>query len=450
MSFRGRNALILGLGKSGLSSALLLRHLGASVFVSELKNEKDIPSAYLSQLKKEGIPFEAGNNSLSSLDQKDLLIISPGVPADTPILQEAAKKNLEIISEVELAYRLTSVPIIAITGTNGKTTTTTLVAELLKASGKKVLLGGNIGTPLTQLCLEKGDYLVAEISSFQMEYSPTFRPHIALFLNFTDDHIYRHGSRENYFSQKLRLFQNQTSRDYAILNSDDPWVNGVAEKISSQAVFFSRQKKIPVGAFVEDSMIKLCLNGNTQDILPQKELFIKGSHNIENGLAALCAAALCNVSPQMIRKVLKEFRGVTHRLEWVANIHGIDYYNDSKGTNYDSTIKAIEAFDRPIHLILGGVDKGGDMTTLLELIRNKVSHVLLIGQSSPLYAERLKAVGFKNVILAEDMAGALRNARVVAKSGEIVLLSPACASFDQYNNYEERGNHFKSLVNDVK
>lgn len=446
MTYSGKNILILGLGKSGLSSALLLHRLGASVSATDSKKETEIPPTFLAQLKEKSIPLEAGKNSEESLKGKDLVVVSPGVPADAPLLLEAKKRGIEIISEVELAYRLTEVPIIAVTGTNGKTTTTTLVSELLKSAGKKVLLGGNIGTPLTQSCQEKADYIVAEISSFQMEYSPTFRACVAIFLNFTDDHLYRHGTRESYFQQKMKLFLNQTAHDHAVLNQDDEWVNRISTQIPSQCAFFSRKEKVQKGAFLENGVLKIASNGVVTDILPAQELFIKGNHNIENGLAALCAAALCQVPPEIMRQVLRSFKGVPHRLEWVADLDGVNYYNDSKGTNGDSTIKALEAFDRPIRLILGGVDKGGDLSPLIQLIHQKVIQVLLIGESSPLYREKLKNSGYTNFIETQEMASAVAEARKSAKPGEIVLLSPACASFDQYKNYEERGEHFKSLV----
>ncbi|MBN2057458.1 MAG: UDP-N-acetylmuramoyl-L-alanine--D-glutamate ligase [Candidatus Saganbacteria bacterium] len=421
---------VLGLAKSGLAAAERLKGLGKQVFLSETKPRSQISPASLKALAELGLEAEFGGHSQKVL-LADLIVISPGIPLDIPIVRQAAAKGIPVISEIELAYRLLTKPIIAITGTNGKTTTTTLIGELLKAAGKKVAVAGNIGEPLVLVDDTALDYIIAEISSYQLETIVDFRPWISVILNIQPDHLVRHGDMSGYIKAKARIFINQTGDDYLVFNEDDPAVKKMAKTASCRLKGFSKD----------------CFKIITLD---PKEIKIPGRHNLENSLAAATVADICGVDKQVVAEVLKNFPGVEHRIEMVAEGNGVTYYNDSKATNPDSTLVALETFaGRGIVLILGGKDKGTELATLSKKIKEFVKFVVLIGEATDRFAAALKQAGYSAVSRVNDLEAAVRTAGAKAVKGDIVLLSPACASFDMFANFEERGRVFKQIVKEV-
>ncbi|MFT4113302.1 UDP-N-acetylmuramoyl-L-alanine--D-glutamate ligase [Silvibacterium sp.] len=452
MELKGKKVLVVGLGKSGLAAALFLRRQGAQVTVSDIRSAavlgKDIPA-----LLEEGIMVEAGGHGLLTFRRQDLIVVSPGVPLDTPELAQVRALGLTIIGEVELAARFLKGRSLAITGSNGKTTTTSLCGEILAAGGLKTAVGGNIGLPVIALVdgsTEEG-WSVLEISSFQLETTDSFRPNISVILNITPDHLDRHGSFENYVAAKERIFAQQTPEDALVLNADDEAsaktaVHAGASGHGPAIYWFSRKRVVRQGAFVHDGTLffRSSENAAQEAILRVDEIPLKGGHNIENVLAAVCAARLAGVDASAIRVAVKGFKAVAHRLEFVAEIDGVAYYNDSKATNVDATIKALEAFPGGIHLILGGKDKGSDYRVLRPLLHERVKAVYTIGAA----AEKIQAhiEGAAPIVSAGTLAVAVAKAAETAKAGELVLLAPACSSFDQFENYEQRGQAFKELV----
>jgi UDP-N-acetylmuramoylalanine--D-glutamate ligase len=361
------------------------------------------------------------------------------------MLVQARALGEGVIGEIELAAQFLPGPIVAITGSNGKTTTTTLTGEILTAGGLSALVGGNIGTPAISLAerAKPETVIVLEVSSFQLETIQTFRPKVAVVLNVTPDHLDRHRTFEVYANAKARMFENQRGDDFAVLNEDDPTCVAMAARTMAQVFWFSRQKEVKQGAWVREGKI-LFRDGNQQrDIMQVSEIPLKGAHNLENVLAAVCAGALMGCVPENIRKAVRDFKAVEHRLEFVATIRGVDYYNDSKATNVDATIKALESFPANIHLILGGKDKGSDYSVLNDLLRQRVKRVYTIGAAAAKIESQIKGA---EVVPAETLENALRKANAAAVAGDVVLLAPACASFDQFKNYEQRGQVFKEIV----
>jgi UDP-N-acetylmuramoylalanine--D-glutamate ligase len=379
-----------------------------------------------------------------------LIVVSPGVPVDAPLLVQARAMGEAVIGEIELAAKFLPGPMVAITGSNGKTTTTTLTGEILAAGGVPTLVGGNIGTPAISLTerATRETAIVLEVSSFQLETIHTFRPKVAVVLNVTPDHLDRHRTFEAYVDAKARIFENQTGEDFAVLNEDDPTCVAMAARTRAQVFWFSRHKEVKQGAWVRDGNIVFRDGPQEQrsqqrEIMQVSEIALKGAHNLENVLAAVCAGALMGCSPEKIRQAVRDFKAVEHRLEFVATIRGVDYYNDSKATNVDATIKALESFPANIHLILGGKDKGSDYTVLNNLLRQRVKRVYTIGAAAAKIESQVKDV---EVVHAETLESAVRKANAVAQSGDVVLLAPACASFDQFKNYQQRGQVFKQIV----
>ena len=362
-----------------------------------------------------------------------------------PIVQ-ARTSGEPIIGEIELAAQSLPGRIVAITGSNGKTTTTTLTGEILTAGGLPTLVGGNIGTPAISLVERaKPDHIIVlEVSSFQLETIQTFRPKMAVILNITPDHLDRHRTFAAYAGAKARIFENQQADDFAVLNADDPNCVALAEGIRAHICWFSRKKEVQQGASVQDGRIGFRDAGGKREIMLVSEIPLKGAHNLENVLAAICAGALMGVKPEHIRRAVQQFKAVEHRLEYVATIRGVDYYNDSKATNVDATIKALESFPANIHLILGGKDKGSDYTVLNDLLRERVKRVYTIGAAAEKIESHIK--GAAEIVPAETLDDAVRRAAAVAQAGDVVLLAPACASFDQFDNYEHRGRVFKEVV----
>ncbi len=447
MELKGKRVLVVGLGRSGLAAALFLRRQGAQVTVSDVRSaqalEKDIP-----MLLEEGIAVEAGGHGLLTFRRQDLLVVSPGVPLDTPEIRQVRGFGQTIIGEVELASRFLKGHTLAITGSNGKTTTTTLCGAILTASGMPTLVGGNIGIPVVALTDESREngWNVLELSSFQLETIDTFRAEIAVLLNITPDHLDRHGSFDNYRLAKERIFANQTAADFLVLNADDEVASRAAARARSQVYWFSRTRVVRQGAFVLNDivMFRASEQSAAEPIVPVASIPLKGTHNLENVLAAVAAARLAGVAAEVIRETVEGFHAVEHRLEFVAKVDGVDYYNDSKATNVDAAAKAVASFAGGIHLILGGKDKDSDYRLLGPLLAGRVRAVYTVGTAAEKIESHLH--GAVTVRRAGTIDVAIEQAAAVAEPGDTVLLAPACSSFDQFSDYEQRGQHFKELV----
>ena len=429
--WEAKKITIFGLGKSGMAAAKRLIPLKAQVTITESLGEDKLDKNLLSQMRDIGVKLELGGHTSASIEEAELIVVSPGVHLDLPVILEAKKRNIPVISEIELACRFFCKPIIAVTGTNGKTTTCTLIYEYLKAAGRPIAVAGNIGTPLISIDDKDLDFIVLEISSYQLETILTFRPWISMILNLTEDHIERHKSMDEYASAKARIFMNQRKTDYLIYNAEDKIVSSLVTQSEARLVPFSKKR-----SFI-----------NPKDIL------IPGEHNLENALAAALAAMICGVPEGTIKKVLASFSGVEHRIEFVAEKRKVKFYNDSKGTNPDSTIVALKALSNGsnnIILIAGGRDKGGDLTDLVHMISDNVKKVVLIGEAAERFGRALKSNNYDNIVFAGDFKEAVNTSYSLAIQEDIVLLSPACASFDMFSNFEERGKIFKDLVLSLK
>lgn len=447
MELKDKRILVVGLGKSGVASAIFLRKQGAQVTVSDVRSVEAL-AAELPALLDAGIMVEAGGHGLLTFRRQDLIVVSPGVPFDTPELVQARNLGTPVIGELELASRFLKGNILAITGSNGKTTTTALCGEIFRAGGQPTQVGGNIGVPVIALISESSDqgWNVLEVSSFQLETIVDFQPKIAVILNITPDHLDRHGSMENYIAAKERIFLNQTAADFLVLNAEDPQTQQAAIRANAQIFWISGRRPVRQGAFVyQDAIVwRATEQSAPEPVLPLKEIPLKGSHNVENVLAAVCAAKLAGISAEVIRKSVAAFRAVEHRLEFVARIHGVEFYNDSKATNVDATMKAIAAFPGGIHLILGGKDKDSDYTTLVPLLKERVRAVYTIGAAAEKIEKQI--AGATQIIPSQTLERAIEQAASQAQSGDVVLLAPACSSFDQFENYEHRGRCFKQFV----
>jgi UDP-N-acetylmuramoylalanine--D-glutamate ligase len=444
MELNGKRVLVVGLGKSGVASALFMKAHGARVTVSDTKSGDELRNE-IPVLLDNGITVETGGHGDRTFQGQDLIVVSPGVPVDAPPLVQARSLGESVIGEIELAAQFLPGPIVAITGSNGKTTTTTLTGEIMTASGFPALVGGNIGTPAISLAerAKPGTVIVLEISSFQLETIQSFRPKVAVVLNVTPDHLDRHRTFEIYAAAKTRIFENQQSEDCAVLNADDPTCVAMSKKTRAQVYWFSRQNEVERGTWVREGNIVFRDGSGQREIMQVSEIPLKGAHNLENVLAAVCASVLMGCTAEKIRQAVHDFKAVEHRLEFVASIGGVDYYNDSKATNVDATIKALESFPANIHLILGGKDKGSDYTVLNDLLRQRVKRVYTIGAAAAKIESQIKG---PEVVHAETLENAIRQAHASAHSGDVVLLAPACASFDQFKSYEHRGRNFKEMV----
>ena len=444
MNLKNQRVLVVGLGKSGVASALFLKARGARVTVSDTKSQDELRGE-IPKLLDQGITLETGGHGERTFRGQDLIVVSPGVPVDAPQLAQARDQGIPVIGEIELAARFLQGRIVAITGSNGKTTTTALTGEVVARGGRESLVGGNIGTAAISLVDQSTDdsYVVLEVSSFQLETIESFHPFIAVVLNITPDHLDRHSTFEAYVDAKARIFENQTGDDFAVLNADDPACVGLADRTKARKVWFSRKREVDSGAWVRSSQVVFRDGGQEREIMPVSEIKLKGAHNLENVLAAVCAGMLVHTEPQRIRRAVQEFKAVEHRLEYVATVRGVEFYNDSKATNVDATIKALESFPANIHLILGGKDKGSDYTVLKPLLKERVRRVYTIGSA----AEKIEAhlSGAVEVVRAGTLEAAVKRAAASAESGDVVLLAPACASFDQFENYEH-GRVFKQAV----
>jgi len=448
MDLKNKRVLVVGLGKSGLAAAMFLRRNGARVTVSDARSAvalaKEIPT-----LLDAGIMVESGGHGLLTFRRQDLIVISPGVPLDTPEVKQVIGYGMPVIGELELASRLLKGRVLAITGSNGKTTTTTLIGKILHDAGLPTLVGGNIGTPVIDLVAESVEESidVLEVSSFQLETIEHFHPWIAVVLNITPDHLDRHGSFENYAAMKTRITENQVPEDFLVLNGEDKPTQMVAAKTKAQIFWFSPRRPIKQGAFVHgESIVFVAREGaKAEPIMPVSEIPLKGSHNVENVLAAVCAARLAGVPADKIRAAVASFKAVEHRLEFVRTVQGVEYFNDSKATNVDAAMKAVASFPRGIHLILGGKDKNSDYTLLSPLLKERVKAVYTIGSAAEKIERELH--GVVKMVGAGTIDVAVREASKAAVPGDVVLLAPACSSFDQFENYEHRGRTFRQIVN---
>ncbi|MEO6815192.1 MAG: UDP-N-acetylmuramoyl-L-alanine--D-glutamate ligase [Edaphobacter sp.] len=450
MDLKNKRVLVVGLGKSGLSSALFLRAQGARVTVSDTRSAealaKEIPA-----LLDAGIMVESGGHGLLTFRRQDLIVVSPGVPMDTPEVKQVKAFGLPVIGELELASRFLQGKVVAITGSNGKTTTTTLLGKIFEDAGTSKLVGGNIGLPVIDLVAKStaNTVSVLEVSSFQLETIEEFHPWISVVLNITPDHLDRHGSFENYAAAKTRITERQEAGDFLVLNAEDKPTQMVAAKTRAQIYWFSPRRPIKQGAFVHGEGIFFVAKegAKPEPIMPVAEIKLKGAHNVENVLAAVCAARLAGISAEKIRASVADFKGVEHRLERVRSLHGVDFYNDSKATNVDAAMKAVASFAGGIHLILGGKDKNSHYATMAEALKERVKIVYTIGSAAEKIERQLQ--GVVKIVSAETMHTAVAEAAKAAVAGDVVLLAPACSSFDQFENYEHRGQVFRQLVNDL-
>jgi UDP-N-acetylmuramoylalanine--D-glutamate ligase len=448
-ALQGKRVLVVGLKKSGVAVVRFCLSRNARVSISDLASA-DALKLELESLRDGDVDYELGEHRLKTFLGADLIVVSPGVPLSIEPIREAQKKNIDVISEVELASRFLKGRIVAITGSNGKTTSTTLAGKVFGESGFPVQVGGNIGTPLISLVDSSTEetVTVAEISSFQLEAIPTFRPNVGVILNVTPDHLDRYASFEEYASFKRALFKNQRKEDWAVLNADDPVSARFAHGLSSRMWWFSQKKALAEGCFFADGRIQVAHAGETITVMARNEIPMLGAHNVENCLAVVSAAAILGADYKNVARAIAGFEGVEHRLEFVADIQGVKYYNDSKATNVDATTKALESFPGNVILILGGKDKGSDYTILSSLLRDRVKQVLLIGAAAEKIHKQL--VGVIPLKQCGNLETAVAMTPSVSVPGDIVLLAPACASFDQFSNYEHRGQVFKQLVRSLK
>ncbi len=449
-----KKVLVFGMARSGIAVAKLLLQKGAKVWVCDAKSEAEFDGA-LDGLKAAGAVLCLGEKHPENLVVgMDALIVSPGIPVENPAVVRAKAEGVEVMGEVEYAYREARGLLLAITGTNGKTTTTTLLGDIFKNAGRRTFVVGNIGTPYSGAVpdMKPGDVTVCEISSFMMETSRDFHPSICAVLNISEDHLNRHGTMEKYISLKERIFENCVGDDVVVLNWDDPVTRDMANRVRCRVAWFSSRNPVPFGAFVCQSNI---VYGSAQDNKPVcavDEVYIPGEHNLKNALAATAMAMSAGIPAPVIRHTLRTFKGVEHRIEFVRELDGVRFINDSKGTNVDSTIQAVRAMNRPTVLILGGYDKHTDFTPLCqEIMKCPISRIVLIGETAKQLEQTLEKVGYHEWTHAGyDFKAAVEKAFALANPGGNVLLSPSCASFDMFKDYEARGRIFKDIVNKLE
>ena len=445
----GKNISVIGAARSGVAVAELLAKHGANVFVSD-KSPRDKIAAQVDELTAAGIEIETGYHTDRVLDA-DIIVLSPGVPSSIDIVRKARSQGIKIVAEIEIASWFNSAPMIAVTGTNGKTTTTTLLGRLLDDGRKHAVVAGNIGTAFSSVVdeMNEGSIAVLEVSSFQLDDIETFHPLVSIILNITPDHLDRYEhSFEKYIASKCRVFENQTLSDHLIYNDDDPATRDAVNRYAAshvQTLPFSIHHEYETGAFVKNGTLVTSLHRMPAEIIDVEQISIKGVHNLYNSMAAVLAAQITGVSIPSIRATLKNFKGVEHRLEFVREIHGVKYVNDSKATNVDSVWYALQSFREPIVLLLGGRDKGNDYSKLFDLVKRHVKKIIAIGESARKVEQAFQAICAVSV--SKSMKEAVLAASSNASTGDVVLLSPACASFDWFENYEHRGRVFKEIVN---
>jgi UDP-N-acetylmuramoylalanine--D-glutamate ligase len=447
MNVAGQNILIVGLARSGVAAAEFLAARGARVTANDAKPESDLQEA--ASLRARDIKIVAGAHPVELFEKADLIVVSPGVPLALDVFKSARAAGVSIIGEIELAARFLRGRLVGITGSNGKTTTTTLIGELLKTAGLPTQVGGNIGTPLISLVESSRDdgFTVVELSSFQLEAVAELHLFVALLLNITPDHLDRYPTMADYAAAKANIFINQTAQDVAVLNADDEWSMRMGERTRARVVRFSRLRELDEGVFLRGDEIINKSNGVEQVLLTRADIQLPGAHNVENVMAALAAGLACGADVEAMRAGVRNFRGVEHRLEFVAEINGVQFYNDSKATNVDAAIKCLEAFPGGVIVILGGKDKGSDYAPLAPLVRERCAHVILIGAAADKIAAALDDT--RPLHRAATMPEAVELGLRLGRPGNTVLLAPACASFDMFDNYEHRGRVFKEAVREL-
>ena len=442
------NILIVGLGKSGIAAAQAMLHLNAKVSIQDSKSREEIDAGLLSLFEEQGVEFYLGR-APEDMTQFDMLILSPGVSPELPFIQQAKDAGVEITGELEIAYRVGKGSYVAITGTNGKTTTTTLVGEIFKRAGRGTYVVGNIGNAVIAASEKatESDWLVTEASSFQLETTRYFKPVVSAILNITPDHMNRHHTMGAYIAAKSKIFANQTENDWFVTNMDDPICRKLMEQSRAKVVPFSSSQQLEYGAFVKDGRLVLKKeDGTLVDFVGADEMKIIGEHNIQNALAAAEVSYCAGIDAETIGDAIRAFGGVEHRLEYCGKIHGVDYYNDSKGTNTDASEIAIKAVGKDIILIAGGDAKGQNFDEFVLHFKGRVKHVLLLGRDAHFIQEAAEKTGFHSFTKCKDMDECVQTAFKMAEPGDTVLLSPACAGWDMYDNYEQRGDHFKDCV----
>ena len=450
-SLNGKKVLVVGLGKSGKAAARALNEAGAVVFVQDSKTADHLDTQFIRYMQNEGITAYLGSKP-EDMTAFDMLVLSPGVSPALDYIEEARRAGTEIIGELELAYRLGDGQFIAITGTNGKTTTTTLVGEIFKAAGRDTAVVGNIGNPVVAEAANSPEskWLVTEVSSFQLETTEYFRPVVSAILNLTPDHLNRHGTMEAYGAAKARVAARQTAVDFLVINLDDHQAYALAKDTCASVIPFSRKTVPQAGAYLDGTEIKVRgFDGTEYTICDRSELKIIGDHNVENVLAASAAAFFAGIDPEVISSAVREFPGVEHRIEFCGKVDDVDYYNDSKGTNVDAAVIALKALRDGVILIAGGDGKSQDFTDLARHFAGCVEALVLLGRDAPAIEEAARKAGFTNIYNCKDMPECVRTAASLAKPGQKVLLSPACASWDMYDNFEQRGRHFKQCVKEM-
>jgi UDP-N-acetylmuramoylalanine--D-glutamate ligase len=445
MDLQSKKVLVIGAARSGIKTTEFLLSKGAQVYLNDLKENPEIPEIFNSNNNFHTI---FGREPELSEISPDFIVVSPAVPLDKEFLLSAKERGIEIISELELSYRFAKAPFIGITGTNGKTTTTSLIGELFKTAGFNTLVGGNIGDPLVTEVekIPENGVIVAEISSFQLEGIKEFAPQVAIITNLTPDHMDRHKTMENYLEAKARIFENQSEKDFLILNWDDSVIRELGKRSKGKVLFFSRKEEVNQGAFIEDGFLTVSFNGKKEKIIKPEEIFIKGGHNLENSMCGVLAGVVMGIDPKITAQVLRDFKGVEHRLEFSGEYMGVTYVNDSKGTNPDASLKALASYDQPIIIIAGGRNKGNSFDEYAKVIKDKCKFAVLIGESKFEIKEELDKIGFNNYFLTDNYEEAVQKTVQISEKGDVVLLSPACASWDMFPNYEIRGNQFKELV----
>ena len=452
MNLKNKNILLVGLAKTGVSTIKLLDKLEANIIVNDIKDKEKLKDILLELKDIKNAEYILGYHP-ENVDHIDMAVVSPGVPLDLLFILKLKEKNIEIIGEVELAYRLSKNPVfVGITGTNGKTTTTSLVGEIFKADNKDTYIVGNIGNPVidTVETTNENSYLITELSSFQLESIVDFKPKVATILNFSPDHLNRHHTMENYVAAKANIFKNQDKNDFAILNYDDEKVRELSSKCNGKVIFFSRKEKVDKGVYLDENGDIVINIDEKIVLLNKKDLSLPGNHNLENCMSAIAMAYVCGVNLETLKHILKTFKAVEHRLEYVRTLNNIMFVNDSKGTNPDSTIKAITSYEKPVILIAGGYNKDSDFNELLDIGKENIKALVLMGETAEIIEQCAKEKDYKTIIRVNNMKEAVDASYDLAKSGDVVLLSPACASWDMYKSFEARGKDFKDNVNNLK
>ena len=447
-NIKNKRVLVVGLGRSGLAAVTALLRLEAEVSVQDAKDVDKIDGQLLNFLRGKGVKIYLGTQP-EDMGAFDMLVLSPGVDPELAFIRAAEEAGAEIIGELEIAFRIARGHFVAITGTNGKTTTTALTGEIFKKAGRTTHVVGNIGVAVISKAIEAEteDWLITETSSFQLQTTKYFKPVISAILNVTPDHLNRHHTMENYGLAKARVFANQDAGGYCVLNAEDEICRRLSARCRAQIIWFSSARELEKGAFLKDGRLMLATEeGRLITLCRREELKIIGLHNVENALAAAAIAYYAGIEPEIISQVLKSFAGVAHRIEYCGTVNGVKFYNDSKGTNVDASLTALAAIEKNILLIAGGDGKGQDFAPLAQQLAGRVKKLVLLGRDGPKIAAEADKAGFKDYVYGVDMGDCVRKAFAAATAGDTVLLSPACASWDMYDNYEQRGDHFKELV----